>query len=213
MFEIDLPWDVASRHVLRPVTTPKRDFAISPAEGAAIIRRRPLEDNPSLYAEFAELDGSKQSCLQFAQKYGLLIIEPPTHLDPGKLETLSLWRDRIEAVRDIIQRCGLSRTDPAEAFRQFAKEDVLVGGVDLYLSVKSPKSPASLDVRATTLLHGIRLQAVQSILGGRRSMQCIECSKWFEIGVGARRALSKFCSTHCKDNYHNRLKTLKRKEK
>src|SRR5258707_13946569 len=102
MFEIDLEWPAASKHVLRPVRSPKRDFAIYPAEDATIIRRRPLEQNPSLYAEFAKLDGSKRSCLQFAEKYGLLVVDPMHGGDPGMLETLWMWRGHIEVVRDII---------------------------------------------------------------------------------------------------------------
>jgi len=213
MFEIDLEWPAASRYDLRPVRWPRRDFAIYPAEDATIIRRRPLEQNPSLYAEFAKLDGSKQACLQFAQKYGLLNIGPghPLSLfDPGNLETLSAWREQIQNVKDLISRCELSRTNPAEAFRQFGKKDKHIGGVELYLSIKSSKSPASLDVRTLSLIRAIEVQAVQSVLSGRRAIQCIECSTWFEVGAGARRSLSKFCSLRCKDNYHNRLKAIGR---
>jgi hypothetical protein len=209
MFEIDLEWPVASRHVLRPVRSPRRDFAIYPAEDATIIRRRPLEQNPSLYAEFAKLNGSKRSCLQFAEKYGLLHVDPTHGGDPGRLETLAMWRAHIGDVKDIIRRCELSRANPAEAFRQFGRKDKQVGGVQLYLSMKSPMSPISLDVRGLSLIDAIELQAVQSILSGRRSIQCIECSTSFEIGAGARRSLAKFCSPRCKDSYHNRLKALK----
>src|SRR5215470_7901568 len=106
MFEIDLEWPAASRHVLRPVRSPKRDFAIYPAEDATIIRRRPLEQYPSLYAEFAKLNGSKQSCLQFADKCGLLRVDPTRAGNdlPGALENLFLWRRDIRDVRDIIRR-------------------------------------------------------------------------------------------------------------
>jgi hypothetical protein len=207
MFEIDLEWPAASQHVLRSARWgPSRDIAICPAEDATVILRRPLEQNTSLYAEFAKLDGSDQSCLRFAEKYGLLLCDPTQGLDPGKIETLSFWRGNIQVVRDIISRCKLSRANPAEAYRQFRNKDTMVGSVGLYLSIKSPRSPISLEVRQASLLHAIQLQAVQSILGGRSSIQCIECSTWFEIGTGARRSLAKFCSTKCKDSYHNRLK-------
>jgi hypothetical protein len=211
MFEIDLQWPVASQYVLQPAPFWEGDFTIYPARDATIIRRRPLEQNPSLYAEFAKLDGSEQSCLQFAQKYGLLHVESTTtsHPDPGALESLNIWRGQIQVVKDIIWRCQLSRANPAEAFRQFGKKDKWVSGVELYLSIKSPKAPANLEVRARSLIDAIELQAIQSILGGRRSIQCIECSTWFEIGAGARRSQSKFCSTRCKDSYHNRQKASK----
>ena len=216
MFEIDLEWSVASQYVLRSVGRgPTRDLAIYPAKGAKIVRYRPVEQYPTLYAEFAELDGSKQTCLQFAHKYGLLFADLTRPLglgnNPGVFETLRNWKDSIEDVRDIIRRCELSRANPPEAFRQFGKRDKSLFGVDLYLSIKGPHSPATLDIRGTVLRSAIELQAIASILGGRRSVKCIECSTWFEIGGGARRSQSKFCSTRCKDSYHNRLKAQPRR--
>jgi hypothetical protein len=211
MFEIELEWPVASEYVLRPIGPPK-DIAIFPAEGASIVRRRPVEQNPSLYAEFAQLDGSKESCLKFAQRYGLLNIDLT---NPGpfylyNLESLASWRAMIGRVKDIIRRCQLSRANPAEAYRQFGKQDKEVGSVEIYLSMKSPISPITLDFRPTSLINAIELQAVRSILIGHNSIQCIECSRWFEVGGGARRSLSKFCSPRCKDTYHNRLKAVVR---
>jgi hypothetical protein len=210
MFEIDLQWPVASRYVLRPA--PRRDVAIHPAEDATFTLCRPIDQTPALYAEFAKLDGSEGACLQFAHKHGLLHadLRYPGH-DPGVLETLRNWRGHIEVVRDLIERCELSRANPAEAFRRFGKQDKWLFGVQLYLSLKSRNSPATLDVRTESLAAAIELQAIAAILEGRKSAQCIECSTWFEIGHGARRSQSKFCSTRCKDTYHNRLKAQARK--
>src|SRR6516165_5284325 len=216
MFEIDLEWPVASQYVLRR-RSPKREFARYPEKDATITWRRPLELNPSLYAQFASLDGSEQSCLQFAQRYGLLSVSnyADHERDPCQIETLTFWRGQIECIRRIVALCELGRANPAEAFRQFGKREFLLyGGLELSLSIKSPRAPPSIDVHCTFLLAAIELQAIQSIIAGRKSIQCIECSRWFEIGSGARRSLSKFCSMRCKDSYHNRLKASKRtKEK
>jgi len=212
MFEIELEWPVASRYVLRPVRRTK-DIAIFPAEDASIVRRRPLEQNSSLYAEFARLDGSKESCLRFAHSYGLLntnLTYSASIRFADVRESLTMWRDMITRVNDIIERCQLSRANPAEAYRQFSKQDIEVSHVEIYLSMKSPISPITLDFRPTTLINAIELQAVRSILIGHNSIQCIECSRWFEVGGGARRSLSKFCSPRCKDTYHNRLKAIDR---
>ena len=216
MFEIDFEWAVASEYVLRSVRRGStRDRAICPTKDAKITRCRPLEQNTALYAEFANLDGSKKACLEFAHKYGLLRTDLKLAVrignDPRVLETLGAWRAYIAHVKEIIKRCELSRASPSEAFRQFVKKDKWLFPVELYLSVKSPSSPASLDVRVETLLSAIELQAIQSILEGHQSRQCIECSKSFKIGAGERRSQSKFCSTRCKDNYHNRLKAEARR--
>jgi hypothetical protein len=210
MFEIDLEWPLASQYVVAPAAVSVGGVAIYVAENATITLRRPLDLNPSLYLEFADLDGSEQACLKFARKYGTLSADPryPAN-DPSYAESLTAWKAYIERLKDIIRRCELSRDNPREAFQKFGKEDKWVSGVDLYLSIKSPNSPATIDVRATSLLNGMELQAVQSILQGRRSHQCIECSRWFETGIGGRRSQSKFCSMRCKDSYHNRLKALR----
>jgi hypothetical protein len=216
MFEIDLEWALASEYVLRPVRRGSmRDLAICPAKDAKITRYKPLEQNTALYAEFANLDGSKKACLEFAHKYGLLQTDLLAVYDPEVLEVverLAGWRSHIARVKEIIKRCELSRANPSEAFRQFVKKDEWLFPVDLYLSVKSPKSPAALDVRTTSLLSAIELQAIQSILEGYQSRQCIECTKLIKIGVGERRSHSKFCSTRCKDKYHNRLKAEARRD-
>jgi endogenous inhibitor of DNA gyrase (YacG/DUF329 family) len=216
MFEIGLEWSIASQYVLRSVGRGStRDLAIYPAEGAKVARYRPLEQYPALYAVFTKLDGSKESCLQFAHKYGLLFADLTRPLglgnDPGVLETLRNWKGYIKEVGEIIRRCELSRANPAEAFRRFGKKDKLLFGAEFHLSIKSSNSPATLDVRGTNLVGALELQAIQSILEGRTSFQCIECTRPFEVGAGARRSHSKFCSTRCKDSYHNRLKAEARR--
>jgi hypothetical protein len=207
MFEIDLEWSVANEYVLRPVERGAGpDLGIYPAEGARITRYRPLEKNPAVYAEFIKLDGSEQSCLQFAKTYGLLF-------DNGSPETLRDWNYQIQHINDTINLCKLSRSNPAEAFRRFGKQSTqLWSDVKIFLSIKSSNSPATLDVRASDLLSAIEMQAIKSILlADRRLEQCIECGTWFEIGRGARRSQSKFCSVRCKDGYYNRLKAQARR--
>jgi len=213
MFEIDLEWPLASEYVTRPARASENDIAIYAAENASITLRRPLDQNTSLYLELANLDGSEQACLKFAHKYGTLNadLRYPA-IDPGLVETLAVWKGQIERLRDIIRRCELSRDNPREAFRQFGKEDKELFGVELFLSIKGPNSPATIDVRGSSLLDAVVVQAVQSILGGQRSHQCIECSRWFGIGSGARRSQSKFCSPRCKDSYHNRIKAQARRK-
>jgi hypothetical protein len=218
MFEIDLQWPVASRYVVQRANTLKGegDRSIFVPRDATIKLCRPLDQNPSLYAQFANLDGSEKACLKFAENYGTLIFKPGSIRWPtssiGEFETLGEWRSSIKWIRDTIRRCELSRDNPQEAFRQFGKRDKTLFGVKLTLSVKSAHSPATVDAGPENLFAALELQAIQSILGGRRSHQCIECTNWLEIGAGARRSLAKFCSTRCKDSYHNRLKAQARRE-
>ena len=153
MFEIDLEWSFASQYVLRPVGRGRtRDRAIYPAEGAKITRYRPLEQYPALYAEFAKLDGCEQSCLQFAERYGLLLTDAPGRLN--EIETLGHWNSHIQRVNEIIHLCELSRSNPAEAFRQFGKQSIeLLFDGRINLSIKGSRSPATLDVRHRDATH------------------------------------------------------------
>jgi hypothetical protein len=138
---------------------------------------------------------------------GVCLPTPIPPSPPGRV-----WKQLIKRTRDLIRRCELSRANPEEAFRQFGKKGRRLFGVELSLSIKSSKSPVTLEIRPETLIAAIELQAVQSIVfEGRQSQQCIECSKWFPVGIGARRSQSKFCSMRCKDNYHNRLKAQARR--
>jgi hypothetical protein len=206
MFELDLEWPVATEYVVRAATRPRGDRAIYVGKNAAYTLRKPLEENPKLYLEFANLDGSESACLKFAHSYGAISDLRYPLQDPGTLDSLSQWRGHIQNIRDIIKLCELGRARPSEAFRLFGKRDKLLGGLQAYVSMESPRFPPTLKIRCEDLVPGIELQAVQSILGGRTTVQCIECPRWFEIGAGARRSQSKFCSTRCKDKHHNRLK-------
>jgi hypothetical protein len=223
ILEITLEWPVASRYVVRAIEPfgddalpPSHRAAIRIAEDATVSLRRPLEENASLYAEFANLNGSEKACLDFAHQYGTLF--PPydartRHIsNRPDLESFVNWKREIKKMRDIIRRCELSRSNPAEAFRQFGKRDKWLIGVELVLSITNPHSPATLETRVQTLIAGMQLQAVQSILfEGRKSVQCIECNRPFLIGGGARRSQSKFCSMRCKDSFHNSLKAKARR--
>jgi hypothetical protein len=219
--EISLEWPVASRYVVRDIELygdhPRSHrAAIRIAEDATIAVRRPLEEHASLYAEFANLNGSEKACLDFAHKYGTLFLPEDARTRVSRsspdLESFVNWKQEIKKVRDIIKRCELSRSNPAEAFRQFGKRDKWLVGVELVLSIKDSHSRAALETRVGTLIAGIQLQAVQSVLfEGRKSVQCIECNRPFLIGGGARRSQSKFCSTRCKDSFHNNLKAKARR--
>jgi hypothetical protein len=213
MFEIALDWPVASQYLVREIPG-SGERGIFGAKGATITLHRPLDENPSVYAELASLNGSEKACLNFAHKYGQLFIQHGVTVYASKgssLESLQTWRLMIKNLKDIIQRCELSRSNPGEAFRRFGKTDKSLFSIGLSLSIKGRGSPATLEYRAESLISAIQLQAIHSILGGRESHQCIECTRWFEIGIGARRSQSKFCSTRCKDRYHNRLKAQARR--
>jgi len=213
MIAIELEWPVATQYVVEEVP-PTAERAIRVAEKATIRLCRPFDGNPSLYAEFASLDGSEKACLNFAHRYGTLFYphKIKTVIGTPVREALSEWKHLIKRTRNLIRRCELSRANPEEAFRQFAKKDRRLFSVEVFLSIKSSNSPATLEMRPESLYAAIELQTILSIIfEGRQPYECIECNKPFTVGIGARRSQSKFCSRRCKDTYHNRLKALSRR--
>ena len=209
MLEIDLRWPVASDYVVRPtaeVYGSVEEPALYPADGATVTLQRPLEANPSLYREFAKLDGSEQACLDFARKNGFLFARPNGALGH---EPLRFWREHIEYLNRIIRFCELGHANPPEALRQFGRQEFpLHYDFVPTLSLGSPRAPPFVSMRCNSLLGAIEFQAAQSILSRRKSVRCFECGGLFEIGAGAgaRRSLAKFCSNQCKDRFHNRQK-------
>jgi hypothetical protein len=210
MFEIDLEWPVASGYELRTATELEGEIALYRVEGATITWRRPLEVTPTIHTEFANLDGSEQSCLGFAHKYGLLNMAgyPPNNLFGNEpFEWLRDWKGYIQRLKGIMAFCEFGRDNPRQAWKQFNnREFEPITQFEPVLSMQGPRAPPSLSWRCTSLIGAIELQAIQSILGGHTSLQCAECSTWFEIGPKARRSLAKFCSRLCKDRFHNRQK-------
>jgi hypothetical protein len=215
MFEVDLKWPVASDYVVRPTVAygVEGEPALYPAKGATVTLQRPLEANPSLYREFAQLDGSEQVCLAFARKNGLLWTIPGGLLGTmpsGAIghEALIFWKAWIERIRRLIEFCEIGATNPRQALRQFGAGEfpLLEDRVGLALSLEGPRRPPVLSMSCKSLLSAIELQAIHSILGGRKSLKCWECSTWFEVGPGARRSVAKFCSRRCTDKFHNRQK-------
>ena len=71
-FDIDFEWPVARQYEVGFDSASRYpDRAIYPTEGPVTLYR-PLDSNPTLYAEFINLDASGPAILQFAKRYGLL---------------------------------------------------------------------------------------------------------------------------------------------
>ena len=61
----------------------------------------------------------------------------------------------------------------------------------------------ALVLQPRTLLSAMLVQIAQSRASGASIHVCEQCQKWFEVGVGAKRALvTKFCSDRCRNRYH-----------
>src|SRR5258708_24521071 len=73
----------------------------------------PLKIEAALYLRFAELDGSEDACLQFAQAWGLLLSEVQT---TG--ERLADWRNAIREMKNAVSALGALDEQPGGIVRK-----------------------------------------------------------------------------------------------
>ena len=203
MFDVELEWIAAERYEL---DESPRGVAIHPVQNGTLRRLRPLK-NSTLYAEFLALSGSPQACLDFANKYGLLIFNAETA--PDYYEDVFTWRHFLNSSRQLkLASEGGNSWDPEKLWHKPGARPgalLLYGKVAMHLR-RERVGPPTLELNCTSLLSAIEIQCVKAGLGGQRVYQCLECSSHFEVGQGAHRSHAIFCSRKCKDRHHNRRK-------
>jgi hypothetical protein len=147
---------------------------------------RPLSADPELFLKFASLECTPTACLQFARKWGLL--EKPPAI--GAWESLDSWYREIETMGMSIRNAKAGPLAiPAAGFVIARGEIVLRSGPDGLI----------VTTRPATLLGALWLQLGQHLAAGATLMSCEQCSRWF----ADRRKGARFCSTACKNAWHN----------
>src|SRR5262245_21436823 len=116
---IDFGWTRGYSYELTPRTRPKAIRQTSRRKEPI----RPLEIYSSIYADFAQLDGSPNACLTFASRWGLLRV--PARDDAE--EDLDFWRAEIRKMRSWIgaldrhySTVNMASLDVAVSFTPFA---------------------------------------------------------------------------------------------
>ncbi len=178
------------RHETLLEKVPREDDALRiVAKGKGERLHRPLEIHPTLYLEFAKLDGTDQSCLEFANRFGLLGLNPK-----GRGEAWVLWQDAIISLAKAIE---LSQSD------RRALEGYRILPLHGALRPSPPDGRLVFRLSPSSLLHAMHLQFVHAISSGLTIKVCRLCGKWFEAGGDLRRRDAQFCSKEHKVNYFN----------
>ncbi len=151
---------------------------------------RPFEFHSILYAQFAKLDGSLDSCLGFANRFGLLDVPQSKGGEP-----LYEWQRAITGMADAIK---LWQTDP-----HALRGRLTIGGLHGSLEPVPPDGRLVFRLRPSSLLHGMQLQLVRAISSGLTLKECEFCHEWFEAGGDTRRRDARFCSKEHKIDFHN----------
>ena len=176
---------VLPRQVMREIDASPRIVA----KGKGERLHRPLEYHRTLYLEFAKLDGTDQSCLEFANRFGLLGLNPK-----GRGEALVLWQDAIIGLAKAIE---LSQSD------RRALEGYWILPLQGALRPSPPDGRLVFRLSPGSLMHAMQLQFVHAISSGLTIKVCRLCGDWFEAGGDLRRRDAQFCSKEHKVNYFN----------
>lgn len=163
--------------------------------GGTLRMIRPL-DHSTLFVDFARLDGSDNSCIEFASRFGYL--GPFQTEDEDRVgehgESVLLWRDDIDRMRRNVEAW---QANPA-AF-VLVREIVMAR---LEASLVPVDGRAVLRIRPTSLIGAMQLQFAQAISTGLDIRNCDHCGKLFETGGGGRTRKARFCSDRCRSDYH-----------
>lgn len=146
---------------------------------------RPLEIHNTLYTDFANLDGSPESCVVFANAWGLLT----TPARAGAEEGLNVWQDKIRRMKmwiDMGARYGTAR----------------MAYLEVALQPPGPNGKPTLLLNPRTLFDAMLVQFAQSAATGNSVRTCAQCGRWFEVGGKTKRSISKFCTDACRNRYH-----------
>jgi hypothetical protein len=157
--------------------------------GSGFDLLRPLSAAPDLCLKFAALDHTPSACFGFAGRWGLL--REPADKASHRPEPLTDWYMNIAAMSESIKNIKKGPIVPADYVIGQA-EIVLRPGPDRFM----------VRVRPANLLSALWLQLGQ-LLGQGQLLTCDHCGNWFSAGSGGRRRIARFCSTTCKNAWHN----------
>ena len=164
--------------------------------GGPLRMIRPL-DHSTLFVDFARLDGSDDSCIEFASRFGYLGMFPAENSEDGageSGESVFLWRDAIDRMRRNVEAW---QANPA-AF--VPVREIVMAVLDASLVPLDGR--AVLRIRPRSLMGAMQLQFAQAVSTGLDIRNCDHCGKLFEIGGGGRTRKARFCSDRCRTDYH-----------
>jgi hypothetical protein len=163
-------------------------------------RYEPLKVD-SLYLRFAELDGSPDSCVEFANTWGLL--EKRASLTNPPSESLRDWQREIKRMK-----ANISHFPSMIRVASSVAVTAIVGSLDVMLvpNATATEKPA-LILKPHSLLQAMNLQAALWVAGGGTLVTCEQCGRPFQAGIGGKkRSIARFCGDRCRVQHHRRTR-------
>jgi hypothetical protein len=192
---------------------------------------RPLDDDPELFLKFAGLGSGEDDLLKLVRRNGWPWFET------GQFRGLLDDAESLDEVVVSPPRCTVNNLrHVAEEFRKdfFQLKELAArrrrsndGGRSIFSTWDDPYGEAKigllqkrsgkgmvLAIEPTNLINGLYVQMLTFFASGKAVRKCENCESLFTLGPpgsGGRRSQAKFCSDHCKDDWHNKRKAEKRK--
>ena len=187
-----------------------------------VIRYRPLDKHPALFAIFASLDGSEKSFVHFVNTYGPLD-GPFAEATSEELvdEALDQWGSPLSFYTNV-------HAEMAELFR-YAQEAEHNGDFRSFVAamkgtrrrILGSMPSLEIDLRffpgearpglvlvPQGLADAMKLQMVQAVCEERQLRKCVNCGNWFAFGVSGerQRKSAHYCSNRCKQAQYRKRK-------
>ena len=201
--KLDIPFewtldDKGYEIVERKTEQPKSGARVGQPEGIYIARlggelrlQQPLQFQESLFLYFANLNGSPKQCVEFANRFGYLWPEIPSH--PG--ESLILWQSEIKKMHSAVKTW---RDNPRDLF-EGGRIEIRVASLEAVLMPTPPDGRPAVRYRPRSLLGAMWLEFAQTLGENINVGECQFCGEWF----GIQRSGARFCGDKCRISFHN----------
>jgi len=215
VLDLSFEWlvDVAGYSIVDHKPKPSKGARILTGEpsGPHIVRKggplrptRPLEFHPLLFKQFADLDGTVESCLGFTNSYGFLglFLDETADDRVGKDgESLDLFRSAVTDMRHLVNAWQALGDEFA------SNQELTITRLDASLVPIGGRT--TLRIRPRSLIGAIHLQFAQAVSTGLDIRNCDHCGKLFETGGTGRTRKARFCSDRCRSDYHVARRKMK----
>ena len=175
---------------------------------------RPMEEHPSMFREFADLEPTPEAVVSFANKYGAPIGDfghyKYTEGFPQTAEPL-VTREEIYRGNYLEHIYGYIQ-DMQKAVERYESGDLdglitpsSLASADLKFDRVEGRETPNLFIQPRTLKDAMWFQFARTVAGGIQIRKCSQCPAWFPFGTGTgRRKSALYCSDRCRKAAHEK---------
>lgn len=161
--------------------------------------------NKALFMEFAELDGSTASFIDFANEYGLLGEHHGGRLKPRSFsqplpESTDSWTAKWDFMCYLVK--SRQKTRFGNSLKPLEDLDSFIYGRASIKLVPGPDGAGmNLSLSPLSLSDFLEVEFARAVSSNVGLKRCVVCPRWFAFGTGTgRRKSAHYCSDTCRKN-------------